>query len=133
MIHTVLVAVCSLLGLAVWGRVMFSFASDDFERLRSLWASLPPLGQCWLVFSSVMPAAYYVFCLLCCFSVIPKPSLKSSGYTMHALSIPVFLSLLPKLPTMGQSGLLTAFFWFMMYRDRVRHDSAPQSDAANAG
>ena len=128
MIFSVLVFVFSLLGLAVWARIVFTFAPGDHDRIQALWWSLPFWGQCWLVFSFVMPAAYYLFTLLSSISVIPKRALKKTGIVMHLLALPVFVALYAKFPTVGFSTLLTAFFWLIMYRERVQHDpnSSPE-------
>ena len=124
MIHAILVGVLSLLGLAVWARITFAFAPSDREQLQALWSSASLLTQCWLVFSFVVPAAYYVFCFLCSISAIPRRALKMSGLVMHLLALPVFIALSARFPTVGKSALLLTFFWFMMYRERVRHDRA---------
>ena len=134
MIHSILVFIFSALGLAMWARMTFTFAPGDQERLHSLWASLSLFGQGWLVFSFVVPAAYYLFTLLSSVSVVPKRALKRSGITMHLIALPVFIALYTKFPTVSRSALLTAFFWFMMYRERVQHDHAAEPCAtSNAG
>jgi len=123
MIHAILVGALSLLGLAVWARITFTFGPGDREQLQTLWSSASLLTQCWLVFSFVIPAAYYVFCFLCSISVIPRRALKTSGLVMHLLALPVFIALSLRFRTVGTSALLLAFFWFMMYRERVQHDN----------
>jgi hypothetical protein len=44
--------------------------------------------------------------------------------TMHVIALPVFIQLYAKFPTIANAALLTAFWWFMMYRERVQDDHA---------
>src|SRR5438067_6814469 len=118
MIHAILVGALSLLGLTVWARITFTLGPGDREHLQALWSSSSFLMQSWLVFSFVVPAAYYIFCFLCSISVIPPRALKRSGLLMHLLALPVFIALSLRFRTMGTSALLLAFFWLMMYRER---------------
>ncbi len=122
MIYSILVAILSLAGMAVWVRLTLAYAPSDQEQVRNAWSSMPLLGQCWLVFSFIVPGVYYLFTFLCSISVIPKRLLKSIGFPLHIIAAPVFLVLYSDFPTVTKSAVLTAFFWFMLYRERVKDD-----------
>jgi hypothetical protein len=123
MIHSIIVGILSLAGLAVWARLTINFDPSGQEQVRSAWSSMPLLGQCWLVLSFIVPGVYYVFTFLCSISVIPKRLLKPLGFPLHIIAAPVFTVLYSDFPSVTKSAVLTAFFWFMLYRERVKDDA----------
>jgi hypothetical protein len=133
MISRILVAISSVLGLGLWLRLTFAFAPGDPERLHALLSSLSLTGKAWLAYSFIVPAVYYLFTLLCSVGIVPFRTMKRFGVQIHILALPAFAALYSKFPTVTGNAIITAFFWFSLYRERIDALHIGQPDAAPNG